>query len=79
MTTKDKENDERNGDVPKNFTEWITEELENTEDDDFVSEDEKVLPAPITNDSENTNQDDFCKVASRSRSWWDTPHATNGI
>ena len=34
-------------------------DLENTEEDDFVSEDEEVLPAQITKDSEDTNQDDY--------------------
>ena len=52
MTTKVNENDKTNGDAPINFTAWITEELENAED-------EKVLPARITKDLENTNQDDY--------------------
>ena len=52
MTTKVNENGKTNGDAPINFTAWITEELENAED-------EKVLPARITKDLENTNQDDY--------------------
>ena len=47
-----------NGDVPTNLTAWIKGDLENTEEDDFVSEDEEVLPAQITKDLEDTNQDD---------------------
>ena len=52
MTTKVNENGKTNGDAPINFTAWITEELENAED-------EKVLPARITKYLENTNQDDY--------------------
>jgi hypothetical protein len=52
LTTKVNENDKTNGDAQINFTAWITEELENAED-------EKVLPARITKDLENTNQDDY--------------------
>jgi hypothetical protein len=59
LVTKVQENGKTNGDVPMDLTEWITEDLANTENDDFVSKDEKVLASRITKDLENTNQDDY--------------------
>ena len=59
LIAKIQENGETNGDVRTNLTAWIKRDLENKEDDEFVSEDEDVLSEQTTKYLEITNQDDY--------------------